>query len=160
MDTWSILKLMLSTLYRYFILDVVYFMMRKATKKQILISMKMSRLWRLWLYFTSESLTFDYLFVFLKNWIIKHQSLSNNLLLWEFSGEWGCVIAESTLIARPRGKISKCSPLSNQNQARVFFIIHLSSLERYSLMNQGITSVYWNEFVVFKTACRHQMAFE
>lgn len=57
---------------------------------------------------------------------------------------------DPTLIARPQGKVSKCSPHCNQDQAWAF-VIQLSSVKRYSLMNKGIVSAYWNLLITPKT---------
>lgn len=57
---------------------------------------------------------------------------------------------DPTLIARPQGKVSKCSPQCNQDQAWAF-VIQLSSVKRYSLMNKGIVSACWNLLITPKT---------
>lgn len=64
-------------------------------------------------------------------------------------GSWaGLFHSDPTLIARPWGKITKCSPRCNQDEA---VVIQLSSDKTCSLMNKEISPAYWNVLITPKT---------
>lgn len=66
-------------------------------------------------------------------------------------GETGCFILILHWLQGHKGKSVSASPQLNQDQARIFFVIQLGSVESYSLMNKGIVSPYWNLLIAPKT---------
>lgn len=69
---------------------------------------------------------------------------------WSCQGRVRLFHPDPTLITRPKGKSTKCSPQPNQDQAWDC-VIHLGSVERFSIMNKGIVTAYWNLLIAPKT---------